>query len=205
MRLDGTVHLCVDMQRLFGPGSPWSVPWLEKVLDPIAGLADRMAERTIFTRFVPPRNAESARGAWRDYYRKWSDLTLDRLPREWLDLMPPLDRRVPPARVVDKTVYSPWHEGNLDRALSGAGVRTLIVTGGETDVCVLATVLGAVDRGYRVVLAKDALCSASDDTHDAVMEIFRSRFSVQLRVAGTDEILSPGWSPEAAFAEAAAA
>jgi hypothetical protein len=23
----GTVHLCIDMQRLFAPGGPWSTPW----------------------------------------------------------------------------------------------------------------------------------------------------------------------------------
>ena len=26
------VHLCIDMQRLFAPGSPWQVPWLVKIL-----------------------------------------------------------------------------------------------------------------------------------------------------------------------------
>jgi hypothetical protein len=35
------------------------------------------------------------------------------------------------------------------------------VGGVGTDVCVLAAVLGAVDRGYRVVVPTDALCSSS--------------------------------------------
>ena len=43
--------------------------------------------------------------------------------------------------------------------LDGSEVDTLVVTGGETDICVLATVLGAVDRGFRVVLVSDAICS----------------------------------------------
>jgi hypothetical protein len=29
---DRTLHLCVDMQKLFAPGSPWQVPWAERVL-----------------------------------------------------------------------------------------------------------------------------------------------------------------------------
>ncbi|MHC2279292.1 hypothetical protein ACVME8_005935 [Bradyrhizobium diazoefficiens] len=37
----------------------------------------------------------------------------------------------------------------------------------ETDVCVLSTVLSAVDLGFRVVIVEDALCSSSDVGHDA--------------------------------------
>ena len=39
-------------------------------------------------------------------------------------------------------------------------------SGSETDVCVLATVLDAVDIGYRVIVVRDAICSSSDEGHD---------------------------------------
>ena len=91
--------------------------------------------------------------------------------------MPSLARFVPPAKVLDKHVYSPWTEGRLDAMLTGSEIDTLVITGGETDVCVLATVLGAIDRGFRVVLVTDAICSSADQTHDALMELYRSRFS----------------------------
>ena len=74
--------------------------------------------------------------------------------------------------------------------LSGSGIDTLIITGGETDVCVLATVLGAIDRGYRVVLVTDAICSSADQTHDALMELYRSRFSEQVEAVSIEEVLS---------------
>lgn len=69
--------------------------------------------------------------------------------------------------MIDKPIYSPWPEGKLQAVLAARRIDTLVVTGGETDVCVLATVLGAIDIGYRVVLVIDALCSSSDATHDA--------------------------------------
>ena len=38
-------------------------------------------------------------------------------------------------------------------------------------MCVLATVIGAVDHGYRViVVVTDAVCSSSDEGHDAMLE-----------------------------------
>jgi nicotinamidase-related amidase len=55
-------------------------------------------------------------------------------------------------------------EEDMDQLLQGSSIDTLIVTGGETDVCVLATVLGGIDRGYRVVVVSDALCSSTDDS-----------------------------------------
>ena len=66
---------------------------------------------------------------------------------------------------------------------------TVVVSGSETDICVLATVLGAVDRGFRVVVATDALCSSSDETHDAMMLLYARRYGQQVETAGTAEIL----------------
>jgi nicotinamidase-related amidase len=44
---------------------------------------------------------------------------------------------------------------------------------------VLATVLDAVDLGFRVILVEDALCSSFDQGHDALMTLYRNRFSEQ--------------------------
>ena len=68
--------------------------------------------------------------------------------------------------------------------------RTLTITGAETDVCVLATVFGAIDFGYRVVLATDALCSSSDTTHDALLTLYQERFAQQIEAADAATILT---------------
>jgi nicotinamidase-related amidase len=96
---------------------------------------------------------------------------------------------VPPAEVVDKRVYSPWVEPGLHDRLRARGVDTLVITGAETDVCVLAAVLGAVDRGYRVVVPTDALCSSSDRTHDALLTLYRERYGQQVETVPSEEIL----------------
>ena len=60
----------------------------------------------------------------------------------------------------------------------------------------LATVLDAVDLGYRVVLVEDALCSSSDAGHDALMTLYRTRFSEQIELIKTAEL--PELWPEGA-------
>jgi nicotinamidase-related amidase len=64
------------------------------------------------------------------------------------------------------------------------------VGGAGTDVCVLAAVLGAVDRGYRALVPTDALCGSSDRTHDAPTTLHRERFGQRIEAAETDAILA---------------
>lgn len=166
----GCLHLCVDMQRLFALGSPWAVPWLEAVLPKIEKLVERHPERTVFTRFIPAERPCGGPGAWSRYYRTWSHLTLEQVDLSLIELMSSLAGFVPPARVLDKKVYSPWTEGALDTMLRGSE-------------------LGAVDRGFRVVLVTDALCSSSDETHDALMKLYERRFTDQIELTRSEEIL----------------
>jgi hypothetical protein len=55
--------------------------------------------------------------------------------------------------------------------------------------CVLATMLGAIDWGFRVILVTDALCSSADETHDAMMDIYLNRFGEQVETVTTDTLL----------------
>ena len=185
-----TVHLCIDMQNLFAESTPWHTPWMKRVVPVVTAIAERHAERTIFTRFVPAQHPDELPGAWRRYYRRWAELTLDGIDPTLIELVPPLARLSPPAVTIDKRVYSPFAERALWVELRRRRADTLVITGAETDVCVLAAVLGAVDRGYRVVLATDALCSSSDETHDALMTLYHNRFAEQIETAESEEILA---------------
>lgn len=113
----------------------------------------------------------------------------DSLDPAQLRLRAPLDSLVPPALIFDRPVYSPWIGGRLHALLRRRDISTLIVTGGETDICVLASVLGAVDRGYRVVVA-DAVCSSTDQGHDAAMTLYRTRLAHQIEVAPAAEVMA---------------
>lgn len=183
-------HICVDMQRMFSEDTPWKVNWFPKVIDTIEELIKFNPENTIFTRFIPIRNSKYATGAWKRYYQHWADMTSDKIDPDLLDIVPRLKTYIPPSQVLNKFVYSPWSSGFLHEYLQTHNVDTLIISGGETDICVLATILGAIDLGYRVILAADALCSSHDNTHDSIIELCCCRFSQQIEISDTDEILS---------------
>jgi nicotinamidase-related amidase len=112
-----------------------------------------------------------------------------------IGLVPELARFVPPARTYDKHVYSPWTGSDLHEQLRSARIDTVIITGGETDVCVLATMLGAIDWGFRVILITDALCSSADKTHDAMMDVYMNRFGEQVETVTTETLLE-SWQGE---------
>jgi nicotinamidase-related amidase len=190
------VHLCVDMQRMFAEGTEWKMPWLERVLPNIVAITSAHPEKTIFTRFIPARKPGQGVGMWRHYYERWGSMTIDRLGLEMIDIVPALAKFVPPARTFDKHVYSPWIGSNFHRQLRSAGIDTVIITGGETDVCVLSTMLGAIDWGLRVILVTDALCSSADETHDAMMNVYMNRFSEQVETVTTQTLIE-NWQGEA--------
>lgn len=85
-------------------------------------------------------------------------------------------------------------ETDLDERLQTRGIDAIVVTGGETDVGVLGTVRGVVDRGYRVVIVTDALCSSSDAAHDALLTLYRSRYGQQAETVTTESVLQ-SWNP----------
>jgi nicotinamidase-related amidase len=183
------VHLCLDMQRLFGPEGPWPTPWMERVLPTVARIVERAPARSVFTRFIPAATPGDAHGMWRAYYHKWQDVTRRSLDLSLLDLMPALQGYVPPARIFDKPVYSAFAGGTLHAELRRGRIDTLIITGAETDVCVLSTILSAVDLGYRIIVVRDGLCSSADESHDALLALYARRFDLQVELTDAERLL----------------
>lgn len=63
--------------------------------------------------------------------------------------------------VIDKPGYGAFFRTELEALLQARHIRTLILCGVTTEVCVHSTLREAVDRGYRCITAGDA-CAASN-------------------------------------------
>ena len=184
------LHVVVDMQRLFAEPTVWHTPALADILPRVVRLSRHAPEATVFTRFVPAQRPEDATGAWRGYYERWPSVTLSEMGPELVNLVAPLPALVPPARIADKTTHSAFNSGDFRDVLDRSGAEVLVLTGVETDVCVLGTAMDAIDEGLYVVMVEDAVASSEPASHRAVLEMIMPRFDEQTVVADTAQVLA---------------
>ena len=64
-----------------------------------------------------------------------------------------------------KSAASAFQVGELEAELRGRGIEWLVISGVWTEACVDATVKAAIDRGFRVLLVKDACGSGTAAMH----------------------------------------
>lgn len=67
-----------------------------------------------------------------------------------------------------KRTFDCCGEPGIVAALAGLKRRQIAVAGGETDVCVLQSVLGLIERGYEVFLLEDCLFSSEANVGPAI-------------------------------------
>lgn len=102
--------------------------------------------------------------------------------RELVDELAPQGREV----VIEKDTPGPFGVTNIDHALRMLGVDTLVMTGIVTDQCVEATVRGAFDFGYQVILVEDGCTTVSEALHHGSLRAVADWFC---RVWTTAEVL----------------
>lgn len=78
--------------------------------------------------------------------------------------------------VVTKHRYSAFWGSNIDLVLRANGIRTLVMTGISTDICVESTARDAFFRDYHIVVAGDAASSFSKTRHDATLGVLGRAF-----------------------------
>ena len=182
------IHLVVDMQELFRSHPDWGSASLTGIVPPIQRLLKAKPQNAYFSRFIPPQQMDHATGAWRRYYQRWHRVTLDRMDPNLVNVIEEL--RPWERGIVDKLGYSAL--GNLEfrRQVTQAEGRCLILSGVETDVCVLSTAMEAMDLGLRVILPLDAIASSSARCHELALQIIHERFDEQIELATVDDILN---------------
>jgi ureidoacrylate peracid hydrolase len=94
--------------------------------------------------------------------------------------------------VVRKHWYDAFAGTPLDGALRARGVTSLVVTGTMTDICVLATVIGAFNREYRVTVVEDCVATLWPEIQQATLDIIGRAYG---RVVPSKDVVEAlaGW------------
>jgi nicotinamidase-related amidase len=77
--------------------------------------------------------------------------------------------------VIDKPGKGSFHATNLHQILLDRGIKTLVVCGVTTEVCVHTTVREANDRGYECVVLSDCVASYFPDFQRVALEMIKAQ------------------------------
>jgi len=100
----------------------------------------------------------------------------------------------PEDAIVTKHRYGAFESSDLDLVLRSMGIRTVIMTGIATNVCVETTARQAFMRDYYVVFTSDCTATYSQEQHDAALFNIDTFFG---QVVTSAEVMAC-WQPAAA-------
>jgi nicotinamidase-related amidase len=175
-----TALIVIDMQNDFCHAEGYygrasrNIAQLAAAVTPVATLLERArgAGLTVaFTRLVH----DEARGAMEERHtikpRLWTAHGKRLTPGTWgADVVDAL-RPVAGELIIDKHGFSAFDDTTLDQDLHQRGVKTLLLAGVVTYACVLATGFSAFDRGFDVLLVKDAVGSWNEKLGASTSEV----------------------------------
>ena len=190
--------LVVDMQNDFvREGAPLEVPDARATIPAQRRLIEAFRARglpVVYTRFLSletdnllwlwsPQCHPQMRACWPGDLHAYGDVDGVRDGAAVVDELAP----EPGDLVVDKLGYGAFHGTDLDERLRALGVRSLVVTGTVTQICVEETAREAFHHGYRTTVVSDAVSSFAPNLHAATLENLAMKFGW---VADTDTVLS---------------
>jgi ureidoacrylate peracid hydrolase len=89
--------------------------------------------------------------------------------------------------IVDKNRYSGFYGTPLQSILSSHDIRTLVICGVTTNVCVETTARDASQRDYRTFIAGDACGEIAPERHEWALATLDTRFG---KVVSTEDVIN---------------
>jgi len=93
--------------------------------------------------------------------------------------------------ILEKRTYSGFYETGLDPLLRslyrGEGVKTVILGGLHTNLCVRHTTADAFFRGYKIIIAKDGVEAFTQEDHEQGLKYLEYAYNAEIKAV--DEII----------------
>jgi nicotinamidase-related amidase len=167
------------------PASPLACP-LEGVVDAIRRLLDESRRAGIPVVYTTVSYGEGDKVAAKAFIDKIPALTTLAAGSRWIEI----DPRLAPLQsepVLNKLFASSFFGTPLGALLASHGCDSLIVTGASTSGCVRATVVDAIQHGYRPVVPREAVGDRNEAAHDQALYDMDAKYG---DVVSLDEVLA---------------
>ena len=200
-----TALVIIDMQRDFvepggfGEALGNDVAQLQAVIPPLRRVLDaarRLGMLVIHTReghapdlsCCPPSKLARGRGAVRigDHGPMGRILVRGEHGHEIVPELAPVEGEI----VIDKPGKGAFFATNLEHVLRNRGIRSLIVCGVTTEVCVHTTVREANDRGFECVVLSDCVGSYFPEFQKAALAMIKAQGGIFGWVSDSDRALA---------------
>jgi nicotinamidase-related amidase len=87
--------------------------------------------------------------------------------------------------IVEKRTYSGFYETGLEPLLrslyNGEGVKTVILGGLHTNICVRHTAADAFYRGYKIIIAKDCVEAFTEEDHEQGLKYIEYVYNAKIK------------------------
>lgn len=186
--------LVIDMHRgsidppgtVFVPAGRRIVPTLARFLEDVRGIGVPVI---YIVHQIRPDGSDAANPFWMeaeavgDLYPNVGEQTVG---SRWTELADGLEQ-ADGDFLIPKKRYGAFSGNDLAFLLKNLGVETLVLTGVETEICILATAFHAFNEDYRVVVASDATAGLEPECEAMALRIIAREVGW---VMTTDEILA---------------
>lgn len=186
-QLERPALLIVDMQNDFvRKGAPLEVPDARATIPANRALIAAFRDRglpVVYTKFLAgqeytllwewsPQCRPPTKCCWKGHRRRYADATGDLDCADVVEELYPLTGE----DIVEKHGYGSFHDTDLADRLRARAIRSLVVTGTVTQICVEETAREAFHHGFRTTVISDAVSSFAPDLHTAALKNFAMKF-----------------------------
>lgn len=128
--------------------------------------------------------------SWRTYYYYNKEVTTEMLGTKATEIIEEFDPEIgnPATKIAMKKTASAFSSSQFVEMVECEAPLFLVICGIETDYCVLATAMDALNRGYFVIIPTDACASSKPHGQRNAKGIFE-RFPEQVWLTTTDKLL----------------
>jgi len=169
-----------DMQKDFcyEDGALFMGAGVEEIIPRIRGLIEKAIQKKVHLIFAQDWHSPDD-----EEFEVWGQHCVrDTRGAEIIDELSPFSKE---AYVVKKQKYSDFFGTDVDAHLKEKGIRTVIIVGVATNICVLHTAIDASLRGYEIIVPEDCVAALSDYEQEYGLQHIKSVLKGTITSSGT--------------------